>query len=197
VIVGIVLAAGRSERMGSPKPLLLCGRTNFLGAILDTLAASRVDDVRVILGHAEDEIRRAMGLPDELFRLNPDHGTGMLSSVQCGVRSLPRETRGFLIWPVDHPLVKVETVDLLLEEQSRGDPAVVLPVHRGRRGHPVLFAAALAIELMEAPASEGARAVVRAHDDDRLEMPVDDPGVIADIDTPEAYAAAFGAPAAD
>jgi molybdenum cofactor cytidylyltransferase len=116
----------------------------------------------------------------------------MLTSVQCGIRSLPRGTRGFLIWPVDHPLVAVKTVDSLLGELSGGDPAVVLPVHHGRRGHPVLFAAALALELMEAPASEGARAVVRAHRRDRVEVPVDDPGVITDIDTPEAYAAAFG-----
>jgi len=196
VIVGIVLAAGRSERIGSPKPLLPCGHTTFLGAILDTLAASRVDDVRVILGHAEDRVRAATGLPDELFRFNPDHASGMLSSVQCGIRSLPRQTRGFLIWPVDHPLVKTETVDLLLERQSRANPALVLPVHDGRRGHPVLFDAGLAMELMEAPASEGARAVVRTHREDRIEVPVDDPGVITDIDTPEAYEAAFGAPLA-
>jgi CTP:molybdopterin cytidylyltransferase MocA len=194
VIVGIVLAAGRSERMGKLKPLLPCGRTTFLGAILDTLAASAADDVRVILGHGADEVRSATGLPDELFRYNPDHAAGMLTSVQCGIRSLPRSTLGFLIWPVDHPLVTVETVDLLLGELSRGDPAVVLPVHGGQRGHPVLFAAALAVELMEAPASEGARAVVRAHRSDRIEVPVEDPGVITDIDTPEAYAAAFGAP---
>jgi molybdenum cofactor cytidylyltransferase len=193
VIIGIVLAAGRSERMGTPKPLLPCGRTNFLGAILDTLAASAVDDVRVILGHDADVVRRATGLPDERFRYNPDHAAGMLTSVQCGIRALPRGTRGFLIWPVDHPLVLVETVDSLLGELSRGDAAVALPVHDGRRGHPVLFAAALAVELMEAPASKGARAVVRAHQRDRIEVPVDDPGVITDIDTPEAYAAVFGA----
>jgi CTP:molybdopterin cytidylyltransferase MocA len=194
VIVGIVLAAGRSERMGTLKPLLPCGRTNFLGAVLDTLAASGVDDVRVILGHGAQEVRSATALREELFRYNPDHAAGMLTSVQCGIRSLPRGTRGFLIWPVDHPLVTAETVDSLLLELSRGEPAVVLPVHHGRRGHPVLFAADLAMELMEAPASEGARAVVRAHRRDRIEVEVDDPGVVTDIDTPEAYAAAFGAP---
>jgi CTP:molybdopterin cytidylyltransferase MocA len=180
--------------MGRPKPLLPCGPTTFLGAILDTLAASRVDEFRVVLGHAGDRIRAATGLPADRLRFNPDHDAGMLSSVQCGIRSLPPETRGFLIWPVDHPLVTTETIDLLLDRQARGDPAIVLPVHRGRRGHPVLFAAALAAELMEAPASEGARAVVHAHREDRIEVPVDDPGVITDIDTPEAYRAAFGNP---
>jgi len=194
VIVAIVLAAGRSERMGTLKPLLPCWGTNFLGAVLDTVAASGVDDVRVVLGHRADEVRSATGLPDAIFRYNPDHDAGMLTSIQCGIRSLPRRTRGFLIWPVDHPLVRVETIDALLGALLRDGPALVLPVHDGRRGHPVLFAAALAMELMEAPISDGARAVVRAHRSDRIEVPVDDPGVITDIDTPEAYAAAFGAP---
>jgi molybdenum cofactor cytidylyltransferase len=194
LIVGVVLAAGRSERIGSPKPLLRCGSTTFLGAIFDTLSASRADDVRVVLGHGADEVRAATGLPDEIFTFNPDHESGMLSSVQRGIRALPRETRGFLLWPVDHPLVKVETVDRLVDEFLRTTAAVTLPLHEGRRGHPVLFSVALAEELMAAPASRGARAVVRAHASDRIEVPVGDPGVVADIDTKEAYEAAFGKP---
>lgn len=194
MIVAIILAAGRSERIGRTKALLPCGDTHFLGTILDTLAASRVDDVRVVIGRDADEIRKAAGVPQAKLLVNPDPDSGMLSSVQCGIRSLPRGTRGFLIWPVDHPLVKAETIDRLVEGLFRGSPSIVLPLHQDRRGHPVLFSAELAMELMEAPASEGARSVVHAHDDDRVELPVDDPGVITDIDTPEAYAAAFGTP---
>jgi molybdenum cofactor cytidylyltransferase len=197
VIVAVVLAAGRSKRFGRLKPLLPCGGTTFLGAILDAIAASRVDALRVVLGHAADEIRSAVALAEGTWTVNPEPGRGMLSSVQCGIRSLPRGARGFLLWPVDHPLVRVETVDRLVDAFSRGDPAVVLPVHDGRRGHPVLFAARLAVELMEAPAADGARAVVHAHEADCVELAVEDPGVVTDIDTPEAFDAAFGVPPPD
>jgi len=195
VVTALVLAAGRSRRFGTLlKPLLRCGDTSFLGAILDTLAGSRVDDVRVILGHEADRVIDAVAVPREMVTINHGYEAGMLSSVQHGIRVLPRETTAFVVWPVDHPLVRVETIDRLVEEFVRAAPPLVLPLHDGRRGHPVLFSADLAAELMEAPAADGARAVVRAHAADRVEIAVDDPGVIADIDSPEAYARAFGRP---
>lgn len=193
MITAVILAAGRSERMGDrPKPLLPCGETTFLGAILDTLAASRVDQVRVVLGHRAEEVRDALGLPEDVYTVNLLYDSGMLSSVQCGIRALPPETTAFLLWPVDHPLVQSTTVGRLVERFEAEDRPIVLPVHDGRRGHPVLFAARLAPELMQAPESLGARAVVRAHAKEVLEVPVGDPGVVTDIDTPEAYRSAFG-----
>jgi CTP:molybdopterin cytidylyltransferase MocA len=197
MIVAIVLAAGRSERLGKSKPLAPCRDTTFLGAVLDTVSASRVDDVRVVLGHEADGVQTAMALPDDIVTVNLAYESGMLSSVQCGIASLPPGSDAFLIWPVDHPLVRVETVDGLVEAFVRTRPALVLPVRGDRRGHPVLFAAALAAELMAAPMSRGARAVVGAHTDDRVELAVDDDGVVADIDTPEAYLEWFGRPMGD
>lgn len=197
MIVAVILAAGRSERMHRPKPLLPCGDTTFLGRILETLGESRVDRVQVVLGHRSEEVRGSLGQAAADFTVNESYDAGMLSSIQCGVRQLPRETRGFLIWPVDHPLVRVATVDRLIDEFFRGDASLVLPVHDGRRGHPVLFSSRLAMELMDAPPGRGARAVVHAHAEDRLEIPVDDGGVVTDIDTPRAYADVFGHPPPD
>ena len=194
MIVAIVLAAGRSERLGRSKPLAPCRDTTFLGAVLSTVSASLVDGVRVVLGHEADRVRTAMALPDDVVTVNLDHESGMLSSVQCGIAALPAEAEAFLIWPVDHPLVRTETVDALVRELTRTRAAVVLPVHGKRRGHPVVFAASLAAELMAAPVSRGARSVVRAHVDDRVELRVDDDGVVTDIDTPEAYLKSFGRP---
>jgi CTP:molybdopterin cytidylyltransferase MocA len=153
--------------------------------------------VRVVLGHEADGVQTAMALPDDIVTVNLAYESGMLSSVQCGIASLPPGSDAFLIWPVDHPLVRVETVDGLVEAFVRTRPALVLPVRGDRRGHPVLFAAALAAELMAAPVSRGARAVVGAHTDDRVELAVDDDGVVADIDTPEAYLEWFGRPMGD
>jgi molybdenum cofactor cytidylyltransferase len=195
VIVGaVVLAAGRSARMGSPKPLLPCGGTSFLGAILRSLACSHVTAVRVVLGHAAADVRSAAALPDDLAVVNPAWETGMLSSVQCGLRALPPECEAFVLWPVDHPLATPSTVDRLIDLHVATRASVVIPVHEGRRGHPVLFSSSLRGELMSAPEALGARAVVRAHAHRLLEAVVDDPGVVADVDTPEDYERFLGRP---
>lgn len=192
MIVAVVLAAGRSRRLGHPKPLLPCRQKTFLEAVLETVAASRADEARIVLGHRAQTIRRELGLKEGTFVVNPDYDAGMLSSVQCGIRTLAGATRAFLIWPVDHPLVARATVDKLVDEFLATEASVVLPVYEGKRGHPVLFHAALAAELMNAAARQGARAVVHAHAHDRIEVPVGDCGVVTDIDTPEVYERVFG-----
>jgi len=192
VIAAIVLAAGKSERMGRPKPLLPCKGSTFLGTILRTLERSRVGAVRVVLGHGAEGIRRVTGLPDGIVAANPLPDRGMLSSVRCGIEALPEGVDGFLLWPVDHPLVGATTLDRLIAAFEASRPPLAIPTHDGRRGHPALFAASLIPEFENAPEDEGARAVVRAHAADLLEVGVNDAGVVTGIDTPEAYAAAFG-----
>ena len=194
MIVAIVLAAGRSERMSFPKPLLPCGDTTFLGAILDTLASTRVADVRVVLGHASETVLAEMGLQADVFTVNLDYETGMLSSVRAGVRALPPEAAGFLVWPVDHPLVTSGTITALLDAFDRTAGPIVLPTLAGRRGHPVLLSTRLASEVLAAEDSVGLQQVVHAHADEVAEVAVEDGGILADIDTPEAYAMAFGRP---
>ncbi len=187
MIAAIVLAAGRSERMGRPKALLSLGDTSFLGAILSTIEASRVEEVRVVLGEDAEQIRAAAAVPEPVVVVNPDSGSPMIASVRCGLRALPLEVKGVLLWPVDHPLVRPETVDLIVDAFEQREPAMVVPVHGGRRGHPALFAARLFPELLAAPDSAGARHVVHAREADLLEVPVEDAGVVTDIDTPETY----------
>jgi CTP:molybdopterin cytidylyltransferase MocA len=191
-LAAIVLAAGRSERFGRPKPLLPIGDATFLGAILDTIAASRIEEVRVVLGHAAEEVKAALGLSEEIFTVNLGYDAGMLSSVRAGIHALPAGLAGFFLWPVDHPLVRPATIDVLADAYERRGNPIVLPVYREARGHPVLFAASLAPELIASPDGVGARQVVHAHADKVLSVPVDDPGVVTDIDTPEAYREAFG-----
>jgi molybdenum cofactor cytidylyltransferase len=190
----IVLAAGKSERMGRPKPLLPCRGSTFLGTVLDTLERTRVSAVRVVLGYGAAGVRSGCALPDGIVAVNPTPERGMLSSVRSGLASLPPGLDGFLLWPVDHPLVEPATVDLLIAAFEASGAPLAIPVHGGRRGHPALFAMRLAAELESAPDGEGARAVVRAHASDLVEVPVEDAGVLTGIDTPASYAAAFGQP---
>jgi nicotine blue oxidoreductase len=183
----VVLSAGRSTRMGGrPKALLPLEGRSFLETILARLDEAGVEERRVVLGVHAPEILEALPLPEDQVVRNPDHDAEMIDSFRLGLRSLPLETlEGVLLWPVDHPHVSSGTVSLLLREAGRSGAPVVLPAHGGRRGHPVVFATRLAPEIETAPASEGARAVVRAHEGELLCIELSDPGVLRDVDTPE------------
>lgn len=185
ILGAVVLAAGRSERMGRPKPLVPCGGTTFLGKILSTLAASRVDVVRIVLGHRAGEIQDAFVLPDEVWALNESYADGMLSSVCCGVRALPTTVDAFLLWPVDHPLVTAATIARLLDKRVKSGKGIAVPTYEAQRGHPVLFAARLREPILAAPPAVGLRSVAADRPGDVVEVPVEDRGVVTDINTEE------------
>jgi len=193
VITAIVLAAGKSERIGRPNPLLpTADGTSFLAAILETMTGTAVDEVRVVVGHEAEQVIDEGGLVRHVIVHNKEFERGMLSSVQAGIRALPHGTTAFLLWPVDQPLVLADTVDRIIEAWKKRHAPIVVPVYHGKRGHPTLFSTKLSQELMHAPESEGARAVVHAHEKAVVEVEVDDAGILTDIDTPQAYKKAFG-----
>lgn len=180
----IILAAGDSSRMGEPKALLRLGRETFLGRWLRLLKEGRVDAVRVVLGRDAASIRARVEIPDAQVVLQPHPEEGMLSSLRLGMSSLPDGLAGLFLCPVDHPQVTSEVLSGLAAALRPG--RVVVPVHGGRRGHPVLFAAELFSELRSVPLTAGARAVVRA-DPGRVVEVAAGAGVLADIDTPAEY----------
>jgi molybdenum cofactor cytidylyltransferase len=196
MIAAIVLAAGESRRMGFPKALLGYPRpggpeTTFLAHILSVLSRSRAEPIVVVLGHDAERIQRA--IPSASWDrarpvMNSRYREGMLSSIRAGIDALG-DVEGALILPVDHPDVTPEIVDLLIDRFQQTRSPIVLPVHGGRRGHPVLFARAVFDELREAPEAVGARQVVWDHQNDLLEVEVSDPGVGRDVDTPSDYLA--------
>jgi molybdenum cofactor cytidylyltransferase len=182
VIGAIVLAAGASSRMGRPKAWLTLGPGGlaFVDAIRSTLFAAGVSEIRVVA---------SPGLTPPIAGavINPDPSAGMLSSLHCGLRAFRDGLEAVLVWPVDHPVVKPDTLLAMLAALRRHRAPVIVPTYQGRRGHPVLFASAVFPELLAADPSRGARAVVHAHEE-RIELPVPDPGVVLDVDTPERYA---------
>lgn len=195
MIGGVVLAAGASVRMGRPKALLPYGGSTFLECILGSLDAAGIGAVRIVVGADAAAIREGFpALVETTLVRNPNPEEGMLSSVRVGVSALPEGVEAFLLWPVDHPLVRASTASALVRAWRERNAPVVLPRHRGKRGHPVLFSVETIPELLSAPDDRGARHVVEAHAGDRLEIEVSDPGIAADIDTPEAYESVFGRP---
>lgn len=194
MIPGIVLAAGRSVRMGRAKALLPCGPEGitFVHAVAAALCAGGAEEALVV-GRPEDaELRGAVErLPVRArYVENPDADTGQLSSVLAGLAAADHPgVSGVLVTPVDAPLITAATVAALIARFRAGAGPIIRASHQGRHGHPVLFGRAMFDALRHAHPAVGARAVLRGHPEAVVEVDVGDPGVILDVDTPEDYEA--------
>src|SRR5262249_34654793 len=188
VIAGVILAAGESRRMGSPKALLQYRGETFLDT-LSGLFASRCSSVIVVLGAHAERIRAQTLRPGQ-FVLSPDSPRGMTSSLQCGLRAVPPEAEGVLFTLVDHPAVASATLDVLLAPPR---PLLRVPRYQDRRGHPIWFSRELIPEFLAIAEPGAARDVVYAHRAETEFLDLDDPGIVADIDDEEAYQRLIGA----
>jgi molybdenum cofactor cytidylyltransferase len=173
--------------MGSPKALLDAGGPTFLARILSSFRDGGAHPLYVVVGDTESEIAAEGRRHGAMVVLNPDPSTGPVSSLQAGLGALPNEAPGALFTPVDHPFISAATVRRLIQAFREKAAPVVVPTFRSRRGHPVLFSRSLFPELTEPDLPEGARTVVHRYLASLLQIPVEDPGILADIDTPEEY----------
>ena len=189
-LAGVVLAAGRSARMGSPKALLDFLGLPFAVRILEALEALEVKTRVVVLGPDAPRIQPVLAGHDCMIVENPEPETGPIASLRTALKALqPLQPSAVLVWPVDLPHVRVSTVERVLEAHRRSSAPSVVPTFGERRGHPVIWGSALFGELMESKAAtrEGARAVLHAHEKEVVSVPVDDPAVIDEVNTPEDY----------
>ncbi len=171
--------------MGFPKPLLPYQGTTFLEHLLATLQ-DQVNPLVLVLGAQADRIRAAVRIPDSVVvAINQGYAAGQLSSLQVGLRALPPETPAAMVALVDHPYIDRALVSGLISAWCKTRPAVLIPTYKERRGHPMIFNRSLFQELLEAPLDQGARAVVRRHT--VLHIPVEDEGILHDLDDPETY----------
>lgn len=192
MIPGIVLAGGKSSRMGRPKALLPIGSSaeTFFDRVTGTLLEAGLDDVIVVVGADAAAIRSA-ATPRTGVRVieNPEYEQGQLTSLLAGLRAIDSaRAAAALVTLIDIPLVSVQTVRTLLQVQRDRDGLIVRPVSKGRHGHPVIFGRRLFAELQRADPAHGAKPIVHAHAAEMIEVPIDDEGAFVDIDTPEEYA---------
>jgi len=189
---GLILAAGESRRMGSPKALLRYRGETFLDT-LTALFGQRCAPVIVVLGAHAAQIRSASIRP-ATFVVNPDYALGMTTSLQCGLLAVPPDADGVLFTLVDHPAASAATIGALLAplDPSRRTLARV-PRYRAKRGHPIWFSSQLIPEFLALPAEGPARDVVARHVDRTEYLDLEDPGIVSDIDSPEDYRALNGA----
>lgn len=192
---GVILAAGDSTRMGSPKALLLTpdGRT-FVAAIVQTFTTAGIADIVVVTGRDHDRIVEALvsaRLPvSPRIARNENPSRGQLSSLLTGMDAVvTSKAEAVVVTLVDVPLVAPETVRLVVSEWQRTRAPIVRPAIGDRHGHPVVFDQRVFTELRSAPPDMGAKAVVRAHADEVVNVPVTDEGCLVDVDTPGDYKA--------
>jgi len=192
-VAGVVPAAGASLRMGRPKALLDAGGRSFVAAAVGSLVGGGCDPVVVVTGVGQPDVRRRAEAAGAVVLENPEPGEGPITSLRLALAALGGNVDGVAVLPVDHPAVRPETVTALLEAFAAAGAPLVLPTLDGRRGHPTLFHRRLFAELLDPELEGGARAVVHRNLGEATLVEVRDPGILADIDTPEAYRAAFGA----
>lgn len=187
-VAAVVLAAGRSQRMGRSKPLLPWGDgQTVIETIVRRLLAFRFSEILVVTGYQGGAVRRALAELPVTFAENPDYATGeMISSLQTGLRALPETTTGALVVLGDQPTLDGRVVGQVLAAYAEGRGTIVAPVYRGERGHPVLFdqrhwADLLALE-------KGApRDVIRRSPEALALVNVSSDSILTDIDTPQQY----------
>jgi len=186
-VPAVIPAAGRSHRMGTSKALLDAGGMSFLARILSSLREGGADPLLVVVREMESPLAREARNHGGEPILNPNPSSGPVSSLQAGIRSLPDDAPAVLFSPVDHPLFSPATVRALIRGFAKSSAPLVVPAFEGWRGHPVLFSRDLFPELLEEGLPEGARTVVRRYLHERLQLSVEDSGILADIDTMEDY----------
>jgi len=191
MIPGLVLAAGRSSRMGRAKAMLpLDVGDTFLTRIVRTFLEAGVDDVIVVVGHEGQMIARSFaesGWPAR-FVLNHEYDRGQLSSLVAGLGLVDRPgVQAVLMTPVDVPLFSAATVRAVVARYRETGAAIVRPTSGARHGHPLLIDRALFDELRAADPELGPKPVVRAHATALGDLPIADEGAFLDIDTVEEY----------
>jgi len=192
VIPVIVLAAGRSSRMGQPKALLPLGAgETFLTRIARTFLDAGVADVVIVVGHDADAIAKSFaesGLPAR-FVLNPNYDRGQLTSLVAGLDVVDRPgTTATLVTLVDVPLVSSATVRTVIDRYRATHAPVVRPTSGTRHGHPLLIDRSLFNALRTADPAAGSKPIVRAHASSEGDVPIEDEGAFIDVDTAEDYA---------
>jgi molybdenum cofactor cytidylyltransferase len=187
MISAILLAAGESRRMGRFKQLLQLGDKTFVEHCVETLLASRVDEIIVVTGHRESEVRAAVGTREVRFVYNTGYRAGMASSIKCGVRAVPDSSKACLIALVDQPKIERSVIDQLIDVYENASPRIVIPTFDGKRGHPIILDLSLKHEILEMDQLVGLRQVISAHSSEIARVEVFSHDVVEDCDLPEDY----------
>jgi molybdenum cofactor cytidylyltransferase len=187
MIWAIILAAGESRRMGRQKLLLPFGEKTIIETVVGNAVQSKANGVLLVLGSDAERIaQKVKDLPVKAS-VNPNFRQGMLSSIQWGFEHLPEDTRAALVMLGDQPFIPGSVISKIIDAYNQTERGIVIPVYNKKRGHPILVDMKYRDEVEQLDPDIGLRALVHNHTEDILEVQVDTPGILRDIDTVEDY----------
>lgn len=185
-VAAILLAAGRSERMGAFKPLLPFGHSTVIESCIEKLTLGGVGQILVVIGHRATEIERQLNTVNVSCVRNPEPGSEMSVSIACGIRQLASSVQATLIALSDQPAIPATVVRSLIAQWKQG-AKVVKPEFEGRGGHPVLIDLAFRNELLSLDSQGGLKGFLAKHEPEVCRLAVDSPLIARDIDTWDDY----------
>jgi molybdenum cofactor cytidylyltransferase len=183
-VAAVLLAAGKSSRMGSCKPLLLLGDETVMERCLKTLHHGGVNEIVVVVSIHGEVVGRAARDHSVQLVVNPDETGDMASSIRVGRDTTTPEASGIIVALCDYPLVVPGTVQALIDQHAMHPEHIITPTCQGRRGHPLLLPRSILEELTE---GKTLRDVLKKDATRIHKVPLDDTGILIDMDTPDDY----------
>ncbi len=183
MVSSILLAAGKSKRMGKPKQLMPWGQSTMVEQTIDNLLGSAVKEVIVVLGHRAEEVIKIIAAKPVKLAINPDYEQGMSTSIIAGLNLVDSQAQAVMLALGDQPLIDCQTINRLIEEFYNHDKGIAIPTYQGRRGHPVIFTMKYKEKLRELQGDIGGRQIIKDHPKDVLEVAVNCEGICVDFDT--------------
>ncbi|HLJ29596.1 MAG TPA: NTP transferase domain-containing protein [Candidatus Angelobacter sp.] len=182
-IAAVVLAAGMSRRMGTPKQLLELDGKVLLQHTLENVRGSGIDEIVLVLGFAADAVRQQISINGLKVVVNPEYQQGMGTSLRAGLAAVSPQAKGGLIVLADQPLIRPGTLTQLMAYHHEHQPQILIPAYKGFRGNPVLLDREVFPELMSLNGDVGCRAIFGSHTENIHKLDVDDIGILLDIDS--------------
>ena len=191
-LFALIPAAGHSRRMGQPKLLLPFGDTTVIGHLIQVLQSADIADICVLVRPDDEPLANEVRFygatviqpndPPPEMRVSVDH---LLNAIEQ--QHAPTDNDGWLLIPGDHPLLTAETLTRLVTAWQTTPSAITLPTHNNRRGHPTIFPWPLAAQVAKLPADVGVNQLLKGGMTEIREVPVSDPMIHCDLDTPQDY----------
>jgi molybdenum cofactor cytidylyltransferase len=186
-IWAIILAAGESRRMGSPKLVLPFRGKTIIENVIGNISRSKIENMILVLGADSEKIIKAVEGADVKLCYNDNYSQGMLSSVRCGFSSLPHDFRAALVFQGDQPMIGPEITNALIDAYKKSGKGIIIPTFEKKRGHPLLLDSKYRNDIMKLDGEEGLRALAYRFPHDVFEVKVYTQNVLKDIDTEEDY----------
>lgn len=186
-IVGLIVAAGYSSRMGTFKPLLPLGGKTVIEVAVDSLRMAGVADIRIVVGYRAAELYPVLDQLQVDIIENPKYSQGMFSSVVAGLKTFAGDAEAFFLLPGDTPVIRRHSIKDVVREYRKTNAAVVYPVFNGERGHPPLINATCFDRILSGDGADGLRGILNEYEADSVDVPVADQGILLDMDTMEDF----------